>query len=490
MSVSVDFEGFRENNRLEAKSAAKGLPLSIWETYSAFANTEGGLILLGVVENEDNSLRVVGLQSPEKLIKEFWDTVNNPKKVNVNLLSSGDVFSREYEGKEVVVINVPRADRPYRPVYINGNPLTGTYRRNGEGDYHCSVEEYQAMVRDASYKTQDLLILDDMGFDVFNAESIRGYRQMMSIKRPGHVWEKLDDEDFLLRIGAVGIGSDGKRYPTVAGVLMFGDEFNIVRELPNFFLDYRENFDFSIRWTDRIVSSSGEWSGNLFDFYFKVYNKLIQNLKVPFSLNGGFRVDDTSIHKGVREVLVNCLVNADYYGRGGVVVLNAPDEIRVSNPGRFRIEVEAAKVGGISDPRNSTIMKMFSLIDIGERAGSGIPSIFAVWKDEGFEPPTIIEKFNPDRIEIVLSLKKTAIKNGDKKTAIKNGDKKTAISSNRKRMIVEYLEANGVSSSSEISSYVGLKSSRLKDYLRELIGENIIVFEGSNRNRVYKLKGR
>lgn len=80
MSVSVDFEGFRENNRLEAKSAAKGLPLSIWETYSAFANTEGGLILLGVVENEDNSLRVVGLQSPEKLIKEFWDTVNNPKK--------------------------------------------------------------------------------------------------------------------------------------------------------------------------------------------------------------------------------------------------------------------------------------------------------------------------------------------------------------------------------------------------------------------------
>lgn len=57
-------------------------------------------------------------------------------------------------------------------------------------------------------------------------------------------------------------------------------------------------------------------------------------------------------------------------------------------------------------------------------------------------------------------------------------------------MIVEYLEANGVSSSSEISSYVGLKSSRLKDYLREQIGENIIVFEGSNRNRVYKLKGR
>ncbi len=63
-------------------------------------------------------------------------------------------------------------------------------------------------------------------------------------------------------------------------------------------------------------------------------------------------------------------------------------------------------------------MKMFSLIDIGERAGSGIPSIFSVWKDEGFESPVIAEKFNPDRIEIVLPLKKTAIKKGSSRFSV------------------------------------------------------------------------
>lgn len=57
-------------------------------------------------------------------------------------------------------------------------------------------------------------------------------------------------------------------------------------------------------------------------------------------------------------------------------------------------------------------------------------------------------------------------------------------------MIVEYLETNGVSSSSEISSYVGLKSSMLKVYLKELIEENVIVFEAANRNRVYRLRKR
>ena len=96
----IDFskiEQYRENNRIEAKKSLGGLPKSIWETYSAFANTHGGIILLGVEEWADKSLHTVDLPDPDRLIKEFWDIVNNPNKTSVNVLSSKDVFVQEVD---------------------------------------------------------------------------------------------------------------------------------------------------------------------------------------------------------------------------------------------------------------------------------------------------------------------------------------------------------------------------------------------------------
>ncbi|MGN1304647.1 MAG: helix-turn-helix domain-containing protein [Oscillospiraceae bacterium] len=80
----TDLNKYQENNRIEAKKAAGGLPNSVWETYSAFANTQGGIILLGVIEREDKSLDILGVNEPEKMIKEFWDIINNKNKTRVS----------------------------------------------------------------------------------------------------------------------------------------------------------------------------------------------------------------------------------------------------------------------------------------------------------------------------------------------------------------------------------------------------------------------
>ena len=269
------------------------------------------------------------------------------------------------------------------------------------------------------YKT---LGMDTMTIDCLDRDTIRRYRQRMDNLRPGHVWSELAVEDFLHRIGAMARDADGKLCPTAAGLLMFGHEYEIVREFPHYFLDYQEHDRSATedeRWTDRIVSSSGDWSGNICDFYFRVYNRVTQDIKVPFKLEGTDRIDDTPLHKALREALANALIHADYYDRRGLVIQKWPDKIRIANPGAFRINVQEALVGGVSDPRNESLIKMFNLINVGERAGSGLPSIRTVWQKQGWQEPEIVESFNPDRTTLVLPLaaNKVAAKSGDKKVA-------------------------------------------------------------------------
>ena len=132
---------YQENNRIEAKKAAGGFPHSLWETYSAFANTIGGLILLGVEEARDKTLRVTGIPDGPGYVRLFWQTVQDPAKVSANILQPQDVTLHTIAGKEVLVISVPQAERHQRPVYIGDSPFTGAYRRDGEGDYHCSAPD-------------------------------------------------------------------------------------------------------------------------------------------------------------------------------------------------------------------------------------------------------------------------------------------------------------------------------------------------------------
>ena len=238
------FDQYRENNRLEVKRAAAGLPDSLWSTYSSMANSSGGVILLGVAEKNDGSFMTTGMKNAEKLLKDFWNTINNRQKVSTNLLSDNDILTYEVGEDVILAIHVPRARREDKPVHINQDLFGGTFRRNGEGDYHCTKNEIKAMLRDQTEETSDMKMLD----------------------------------------------------PT-------------------------------IRWTDRLQSGSGDWTGNLFDFFFRVYSRMTKDLKVPFRLEGITRIDDTPVHKALREALANCLVNTDFFVPRGIVIKKDADTI-------------------------------------------------------------------------------------------------------------------------------------------------------------------
>ena len=274
-------EKYRENNRIEAKLALGGLPHSIWETYCAFANTLGGIILLGVEEKKDKTLHPVNLPDPGRLIREFWEIVNDSKKISVNILSVQDVQEEVVDGCHIIVITVPRAQRYDRPVYMDGDPFMGSYRRNGEGDYRCVREDVEAMLRDAQIHTRDMALLKELELSALDISSVARYRRRMEHCRPNHAWEKDTDTEFLCRAGAAGRSDDGIVHPTAAGLLMFGRVDEIRREFPAYRLIYRECEGPGLTENFSLISGGKGWSGNVFDFYFIVYDRIARGLRLP-----------------------------------------------------------------------------------------------------------------------------------------------------------------------------------------------------------------
>jgi predicted HTH transcriptional regulator len=495
---------YSENNRIEAKRAKGGLPGSLWETYSAFANTDGGVILLGVDETEQHTLVATGVDDAHKIVGEFWNMANNRQKVNLNLLTDRMVNIREVNGKEIVVIEVPRADRRHRPVFVGSDPMRGTYRRNFEGDYLCTTEEVAAMYRDASDVSLDQRVLVDMEMDVIDLDTLHRFRNRFVQFHVNHKWNEEGDDVFMRRIGAVALSAEDRSFhPTLAGLLMFGHEYDIVRECPHYFLDYQERLMQDVRWSYRLVSSSGDWSGNLYDFFFTVYPRLVSDLPKPFVTDGLGRIDETPLHQALREVLLNQLAHADHYGRQGIVVVKGRDEITLSNPGDIRIGLDVALEGGVSDPRNETLMKMFSLVGIGERAGSGIPDFTHTWKAYEGEEPRYVITHSPDRTCLIIPCKlveRVVDKVSDNREVVDIMVDKAEIrrflvdkwSINDKVVdkmvdILALIREKQVVRMEDIVSQVSLNASTAKRYLRRLVDMGLVTPEGENKNRRYRV---
>ena len=380
-----------ESVEVECKLAAgqdgRGkLPDDFWPTYSAFANTHGGLVVLGVKEKQ-GSYELRGVPDADRVITDLFNTLNNQQKVNVNLLRDTDVRKLALHGGDIILLEIPTAGRKQKPVFLNGNPFNGnTYRRLHEGDRHCNDETVKRMLAEQVEDVLDQRICVGFSLTDLDMDSLNAYRNMLRAEKPGHPWLALNDMEFLRMLG--GWREDrvtGESGMTLAGLLMFGQWASITEASPLYFVDYQErpaDRQSETRWLDRIVPD-GTWSGNLFDFYRRVSKKLIADLKVPFVLKGDVRQDDTPVHQALREALVNALVHANYSDRASTLVVKEPSGFLFRNPGLLRVPAEQAMQGGASDCRNRTMQQMFLMIGLGERAGSGLPKIIHGWQKNG-----------------------------------------------------------------------------------------------------------
>ncbi len=452
-------EKYRENNRIEAKKALGGLPESIWETYSAFANTLGGVILLGVEEYKDKSFHVLDLPDPEGMIEKFKKILNDKHKVSTNILSDRDISIEKYKGKRFIAINIPKADRFDKPVYIDGNITSGTYRRGGEGDYKCKKEEIESMKRDSERISADSAICYDLTFSDLSIGTLRKFKEKVSLVRDV---SDMSEKDLLMSVMEFQSHKAGTVPINIAALLMFGKKDKIKEYYPFFAPSFTEN--------DGETSVKFE-AENLFELYL-ISEKVIMKKLCAFCMKAK---EKKTVFDAVSEAIANAMIHSDYLSKISIEIEYSEDRLSVSNAGSLRFEKEAVICGGITDRRNELIARLLSFAAIGS---DGVKGIYKVWKNKGWQPPKVIERFSPDTVTVVLNFY-----GGE--AELSGTD---ALIESRKEAVIDYITEKIAVTSSDIASLLGIKSEKALEILRALTFEEILTFEKKGTKFYFRLK--
>ena len=313
-------------------------------------------------------------------------------------------------------------------------------------------------------------------------------KEIIIVHNPDHVWNGKDDKEFLRNLGAYALDRSTKREGlTTAGLLMFGKGLAIRERFDNIRMDYLDQTNLSdgIRWNDRLTYD-GTWENNLYNFIKRILPKLVSDLKRPFKLEGMIRVDDTAVHKAIREAAVNMIIHADYHSTGILKVIKYDDGFLFSNPGNLKLPVHAIYEGGHSVARNPKIQKMFRMIGLGDNIGSGFPTILKAWGDEKWRQPDLYDDQELHQVELrlwMVSLMPTEC------TEYLNNKFGTAYchlhSEEQIILATAYLEEKV--SNARLQSVLGLHSTEIGKLLFNLVEKNMLIAERRGRWTTYHI---
>jgi len=240
--------------------------------------------------------------------------------------------------------------------------------------------------------------------DDIDSDTLKSYRNEFELKNPDHVWNADDNIKFLENLGCYAVDRNTKKEGlTMAGLLMFGKGLPVRERFDNIRMDYLDKTNLlpGMRWSDR-VTYDGRWENNLYTFFKIVIKKLTSDLKRPFRLEGMTRIDDTPVHKAVRESVTNLIIHADYLLNGILKVEKLDNCLHLSNPGNLKLPISMIYGGGNSKARNPRMQNVLRMIGYGDNIGSGFPTILEAWKQENWRKPDLSEDVQLHQVDLKL----------------------------------------------------------------------------------------
>ena len=371
-----------ETNNIEFKKAKDGVPENLYDTFSSFSNTSGGIIIFGV--DEKNNYDICGITNPDIFQKKITEQslMMEPKIRPIITIC-------EYDGKIIASAEIPELDIFNKPCYYSGKgKMKGSYIRVGDAD--LPMTDYEIYSFDAfKYKTEDeLRSKERIEKDIFNEISINAFLDKIISVKPNLI--NLDRNTILKMNGII----DKNNYPTVCGILNFGKYPQIFS--PNLDIvavrcstnEYGVEDQNGIRFLD-----NKRLDGTISEMLKLAISFVINNIKKATRINdNGIREDVLEYPiKAIREIILNALIHRDYsiHTENGPIRLTIfDDRIEISNPGGLYGRLSLDELGKVhSDIRNPFIASILEILEVTENRYSGIPTIYAEMKKAGLMEP-------------------------------------------------------------------------------------------------------
>lgn len=385
-----------EPTDVEVKSGAGGLPTSVVETISAFANGTGGTLLLGVDEAAGfvPAARFDATAIRDALADACASKVEPPCRAPIEV--------EGVEGALVVRLDVPELDPVEKPCFVpTRGAYGGSFIRGGDGDRRLSHYEVTQLLSNRSRPTFDRDAVPGATEADLDDDLVAAY--LARVRRRSRTFRDADRQRLLTRLGILTPDSEGVVRPTLAGLLCLG-------EYPQeFFPQLFVSFVVLPRLRMGEVSPDGRRfldnetiAGSIPTMVADVVAMAIRNMRAGAIVTGIGREDRYDYPLDViRELVVNALMHRDYSpdARGAQVHVELyPDRLVVASAGGLFGPITVADLGSAehrSTSRNQTLAALLADIELPgsrgemlcENRGSGLLSVMTELRRAGMSPP-------------------------------------------------------------------------------------------------------
>lgn len=395
-----------EPAEVEVKAAVGGLPKSVVETVSAFSNTNGGLIVLGV--DEKAGFTPVQLADPAKLRDDLVSAVSDqlvpPVRPSVELV--------EVDGAVLVVAEIAAMPSDQRPCYVESRGIgTGSFVRVGDGDRRMTQGEIGLAIANRGQPRYDVEPVPEARLEDLDSAALA--RTLERVRATSRSLRDVDDETALRRIKVLILDEDGQTVPSVAGILTFGvfpqQFFPQLTISVVVFPTVADVGTDAPRFEDNPVIR-----GAIPDLVAETVLALRRHMSVRSYVNGTGRQEQPDYPlEAVREAIVNAVLHRDYSNvtRGTQIQVELhPDRLVVRSPGSLYglVRVEDLGAEGVSSSRNAFLANLLSDTYlprsdrlVAENRASGIPAMIRELRRSGLGRP--IFRNLPSRFEVEFS---------------------------------------------------------------------------------------